>query len=90
MQSTELYDNDELEIDLGNSPGITVQNIDRTEPVSVFLDYRSGNTYQPILGEQKLVPGQLLVKTRISLGHEHIRVGVKGGRRGSQIAKVSW
>jgi hypothetical protein len=89
MPSRNLRDDDTVEINIGLGGGVTVANLSDT-PTSVFIDYFNGAHFSAITGERKLPVGGSLSRTLVELGHENIRVGVKGQEGSNPIAKVTW
>lgn len=78
MPATITVSNDETQtIDIGDSAGVTITNLSAVN-VEIFVDYQQENgTWTSVNGNATLAPGATWAKTRVEIGHDHIRIGAR-------------
>ena len=75
-------------VDLGQDTALAIKNLVDVE-VLVYVDCKANGHYSPITGERRLGAGGEFVRSRVQLGHEHVRVGVRGPDDGRDLVLVS-
>ena len=75
-------------VDLGQDATLAIKNLVEVD-VLIYVDYKANEHYSPIIGERKLAAGGEFVRSRVELGHEHVRVGVRGPDDGRDLVLVS-
>lgn len=85
---TRLKDDETVILDIGNESGISVRNLIDDE-VRIFVDHQLDNgQWSAITGTVRLAAGETFQRTRIDLGYERVRVGVRGEEAGRDLVEV--
>jgi hypothetical protein len=85
---SKLKNEQTVEVDLGASATLTIRNLVEV-PVLIYVDFDAGDHWTAITGERKLPAGGEFVRSRVELGHERVRVGVRGPDDGRDLVLVS-
>jgi hypothetical protein len=74
---TLLQNEQTVVVDLGEANLLTVRNLVGV-PVYIYVDWQMPNgQWSAISGQVRLAAGGTYTRTRVELGHEHVRVGVR-------------
>lgn len=68
--------------------GVRVQNI-TDKQIKVYIDWHNGQVWSALTGERTVAVGATFDRTREELGHQQVRVGVRGPEDGRDIADVT-
>ncbi len=84
-----LKDEQTVIVDIGNVAGLSVLNL-TGDKVFVYVDYENAKgVWSAIVGERLVAGGATFERTRIDLGHDRVRVGVRGPDDGRDLVEVT-
>lgn len=84
-----LKDEQTVIVDIGNVGGLSVLNL-TDDKVLVYVDYQdSKGNWSALTGERLVAGGSRFDRTRAELGHERVRVGVRGPDDGRDLVEVT-
>ena len=84
MPQFNLKNGETEKIDIGNSVGVSANNVSSKKAI-FYIDYYADGNWHPITGAITLRPGETRAWTRQDLGHENIRIGAEGLDDGTVI-----
>jgi hypothetical protein len=82
-----LKNEQKVTLDVGNAKGLRIHNV-TTEEVMIYIDHYQGKSWSAIIGEKRLAGGAVFECTRIELGHDEVRVSVRGADTGVDLIQV--
>jgi hypothetical protein len=84
---TRLKDEQTVIVNLGEN-ALTITNLVE-EDVRIYVDHQLANgDWSAITGERRLAGGAIYERTPAELGHERVRVGVRGPEDGRDLVEV--
>lgn len=84
-----LKDEQTVIVDIGNVAGLSVLNL-TDDKVLVYVDYQdSKGHWSALTGERLVAGGSTFERTRVELGHDRVRVGVRGPDDGRDLVEVT-
>ncbi|HEX4116272.1 MAG TPA: hypothetical protein VHY18_10405 [Solirubrobacteraceae bacterium] len=84
-----LKDEQTVIVNIGNIAGLSVLNL-TGDKVLVYVDCQdSKGNWSALTGERLIAGGSTFERTRAELGHDQVRVGVRGPDDGRDLVEVT-